>query len=391
MGSILARGLVAAGWSPAEIALCVRRPEHASELGGEGFRATVDPTEAVDGADLVVLATKPKDISAMIESVRDAISANQTVLSVAAGVQISTIEDALPGISVIRAMPNTPASLRKAATGYALGSLAGHQHEQLVKHALSSVGLAIRVEESMLNAVTAVSGSGPAYVFYLAEAMAAAGVELGLEPGIATQLANQTVLGAGAMLTGEGLAGEGVDPATLREHVTSPGGTTAAAIEVLENNDFKQLVADALRAARDRARRIGLANWADEFGWRIGLSTARRPGGQGLAPLNSDARKSPSFEPGGGSSRFASRKSVDRKRRLMRLPHPLTAAPNAATMPPPTRRPIPRTIRVCHQKNPPRIPKNAASQKPSAASTPTPIPARPTLCGINSSTLSETM
>jgi pyrroline-5-carboxylate reductase len=252
MGTTLARGLLGAGWPPQLLTLCVRRPEHASALEEEGFSATLDPTAAVSDADLIVLATKPKDISAVVASIQGDLRPDQTVLSVAAGVRIGAIEADLPQNPIVRSMPNTPSALGKGAAGYALGTHADESHEEQVRRVLGTVGIAVRVEESALNAVTAVSGSGPAYVFYLAEAMTAAGVELGLDPDVAADLANHTVFGAGAMLVAQE-----ADAAELRRQVTSPGGTTAAAIEVMQAADLEGLIDQALRAARDRADEMG--------------------------------------------------------------------------------------------------------------------------------------
>ncbi len=252
MGTIIADGLQRAGWTSDSVTLCARRPERAEELARAGYRATTNASDAAAGADLIVLATKPKDIPAVLESIQATVRAGQTVLSVAAGVTIATIEAALPGAAVVRAMPNTPAALGRGATGFAMGRHTTDSDEELVRSVLGAIGICVEVPEGDLDAVTALSGSGPAYVFRLAEAMQEAGVALGLDPEVATTLASHTVAGAGDMLVWRP---EGA--AELRKQVTSPGGTTAAALDVLESGGLVDLIREAMTAARHRATELG--------------------------------------------------------------------------------------------------------------------------------------
>ncbi len=252
MGAMIANGLVRSGWAQDSLVLCARRQDRIDELAALGFPATIDPLAAIDGAAIIVLATKPKDIRAVLDTIGDHVSKSQIVLSVAAGVEIATLEDALPRNPVIRAMPNTPAALGKGATGFAAGSHASEADIEMVRSVLGSVGIVVQVTEDQLNAVTALSGSGPAYVFLLAEALQSAGTALGLEAAAATELAHHTIAGAGAMLV-ERMA----DASALRDQVTSPGGTTAAALEVLSDAGFVHIIEAALTAARDRAAELG--------------------------------------------------------------------------------------------------------------------------------------
>ncbi len=255
MGTMIADGLVRSGWSRDSLVMCARRPERVEELTAFGYSATTDPIAAIADADIIVLSTKPKDIGALLSAIRDHITAEQIVLSVAAGIEIATMEAALPNNPLFRAMPNTPAGLGKGATGFAAGSLATRSDIETVRRVLETVGIAVQVTEDQLNAVTALSGSGPAYVFLLAEAHQSAGRALGLDDDVATTLSAHTIAGAGAMLV-EGIA----DAQALRQQVTSPGGTTAAAVDVMLDASFLEIIEQALVAARDRAAELGQAD-----------------------------------------------------------------------------------------------------------------------------------
>ena len=173
-------------------------------------------------------------------------------MSLAAGVPIATYEAALPGVPVVRVMPNTPAAVGMAMSAYAAGAHATDEHLAIADAILGSFGDAVQVEEPMLDAVTAVSGSGPAYVFLLAEAMEQAGVGLGLDPATATRLVEQTIAGAGKLLAGSSQTAE-----ELRIAVTSPKGTTAAALGRFAEGGFNELVAEALQAAAARSVELG--------------------------------------------------------------------------------------------------------------------------------------
>ncbi|HLU52887.1 MAG TPA: pyrroline-5-carboxylate reductase [Acidimicrobiia bacterium] len=253
MGEALLRGLRAAGWSPDEITVAARRPERAAAVhAATGQPVLLDPTEAVAGRAVVVVATKPRDVVALLDQVDKAIHPPQTVLSVAAGVPIRLFEERLPGVAVIRAMPNTPALVGEGVTGIAAGTHADDDAIEAASTVLGAVGVVRRMEEANLDAVTAVSGTGPAYVFLLAEALTEAAIREGIPRDVAEVLVHQTVRGAGHLLTETGLG-----PSELRGQVTSPGGTTAAAMHVLEERGFRALVEDAVQAAAERARQLG--------------------------------------------------------------------------------------------------------------------------------------
>lgn len=252
MGTMIANGLVRSGWSRDSLVMCARRPARVEELIALGYSATTDPIAAIADADIIILSTKPKDLGAVLVGIRDHVAKRQIVLSVAAGIEIATMEAALPDNPLFRAMPNTPASLRKGATGFAAGSLATRSDIETVRRVLETVGIAVQVPEDQLNAVTALSGSGPAYIFLLAEALQSAGRALGLDDDVASTLTAHTIAGAGAMLVA-GLA----DAHTLRQQVTSPGGTTAAAVDVMLDAGFPDIIERALVAARERAVELG--------------------------------------------------------------------------------------------------------------------------------------
>jgi pyrroline-5-carboxylate reductase len=180
------------------------------------------------------------------------VAVTQTVVSLAAGVTTQAYESQLGAVPVVRAMPNTPALVREGVTGIAPGTHAGPAHLDVVREILGAVGTVRVMEESLLDAVTAVSGTGPAYVFLLAEALTEAAMREGLPRDVAEGFVHQTIRGAGHLLTNTDKS-----PAQLRYEVTSPGGTTAAAMHVLEEKGFRAVVEDAVRAAALRARELG--------------------------------------------------------------------------------------------------------------------------------------
>ncbi|MCI0544261.1 MAG: pyrroline-5-carboxylate reductase [Actinobacteria bacterium] len=255
MGEALASGLLAAGWAPDEIALCVRRAERAEELSRLiGSPVTFDVAEAISGRDVVVVAVKPRDVAVVLETMAGGIRPGQTLLSLAAGVTTVTYETGLGEVPVVRAMPNTPALVREGVTGIAAGRYATAQHLEAAKEVLGAVGTVKVMDEGLLNAVTAVSGTGPAYVFLMAEALTEAAMREGLPRDVAESFVNQTIRGAGHLLTDTTKS-----PAQLRYEVTSPGGTTAAAMHILEERGFRALVEDAVRAAAIRSGELGAA------------------------------------------------------------------------------------------------------------------------------------
>lgn len=252
MGESLLRGLLAAGWATDDISLAVRRPERARTLAETGCHTTLDVAEAAKGRRVVVVASKPRDVASIIEPIVSVVGGDQVVVSVAAGVPTSFIEDLLRGVPVVRAMPNTPAHVGEGVTGLAPGTLVDEDAMRAVRVVLEAVGVVRTMDETLMDAVTAVSGTGPAYVFLLAEALAEAAVREGIQRDVAEVIVNQTIRGAGHLLT------ESDDRASeLRAQVTSPGGTTAAAVHLLEERGFRALVEDAVRAAAERSRQLG--------------------------------------------------------------------------------------------------------------------------------------
>ncbi|HEY7583340.1 MAG TPA: pyrroline-5-carboxylate reductase [Acidimicrobiia bacterium] len=252
MGEALAAGLLNAGWEPSELTLVVRRPERVAQLQQRtGIEVALSPHGAA-GRDVVVISVKPRDVAALLGELKGALRPGQVLLSIAAGVPTSIYESALGDVAVVRAMPNTPALVKEAVTGMAAGRHAGEQDLEKARLVLEAVGGVQQLDEGLLDAVTAVSGTGPAYVFLLAEALTEAAVREGLPRDIAESFVNQTIRGAGHLLT-ETERG----PFELRSQVTSPGGTTAAAVHVLEERGFRALVEDAVRAAAQRARELG--------------------------------------------------------------------------------------------------------------------------------------
>jgi pyrroline-5-carboxylate reductase len=253
MGGALASGLLRAGWQPEELTMAARRPERAEHLEKEtGVRTVLDPAEAAAGKQVVVVSVKPRDVPGLLSQLAGSLGGDQVLVSLAAGVPISMYEQRFPGVAVVRAMPNTPALVGEGITAYAVGQGAGKRAVERAASVLAAVGPTVRLDEQLLDAVTAVSGTGPAYVFLLAEALIEAAIREGLPRDVAERLIEQTVKGAGVLLVETGL-----NPAELRAQVTSPAGTTAAAVHILEERGFRALLEDAVRAAAQRSREMG--------------------------------------------------------------------------------------------------------------------------------------
>jgi pyrroline-5-carboxylate reductase len=253
MGEALVSGLLAAGWESEDLSLCVRRLERGDELAHQtGCRVSLEAEEAIRGRNVVVVAVKPRDVPDLLEKLAGEVEESQVVVSLAAGVTTQAYEAQLGPVPVVRAMPNTPALVREGVTGLAPGSHAGAHHLDVAREVLGAVGAVRIMEENLMDAVTAVSGTGPAYVFLLAEALTEAAMREGLPRDVAENFVHQTIRGAGHLLTETGKS-----PARLRHEVTSPGGTTAAAVHVLEEKGFRALVEDAVRAAAIRAHELG--------------------------------------------------------------------------------------------------------------------------------------
>jgi len=254
MGSALLGGLLDSGWEDADLCVAEADPErrHATETAHPGVRVVPSPAWAVADADVAVVAVKPGDVRTALESAMTALRADTLVLSIAAGVTIAMIEDCVPGRPVVRAMPNTPALVRQGASAIAGGTTAIDVHLDLAERLLGAVGVVVRVDEKLLDAVTGLSGSGPAYVFLVAEAMVEAGVLTGLPRDVAETLVVQTLMGSAALLDEGGESAE-----RLRAAVTSPGGTTAAGLRELESHGVRVAFLDAVAAATRRSIELG--------------------------------------------------------------------------------------------------------------------------------------
>lgn len=253
MGEAIVRGLLTADWSPETVTAMVRTVARSEELHAElGIKADVKAGEVVPGAGVVVVAVKPKDMPSVLAEIGPHIDADAVVVSVAAGVTIEAIEALLPGRAVVRSMPNTPSIVGEGVTGVSVGSTTTSDHLARAVAVMEAVGSVEVLDEAVLDAVTAVSGTGPAYVFLLAEALIEAAIREGMSRRVAESFVHQTIRGAGHLLTETGLGAP-----RLRSQVTSPGGTTAAAVHVLEERGFRALVEDAVRAAAKRSRELG--------------------------------------------------------------------------------------------------------------------------------------
>ncbi len=226
-------------------------PQAARRWQAHGVTVT-DNAQAVDGASVVIVATKPADVSAVLVEVAARLAPGVLVISLAAGVGLALLEAHVPpGTAVIRVMPNTPAIIGQGMSAMSPGAGCTPEQVELARRLLSACGQVVTVPEHQQNAVTAVSGSGPAYVFYLLEAMIDAGVLLGLARPVATELAVQTVYGAAAMAQRDG-----AHPTLLREQVTSPGGTTAVALRTLDAGGVRAAMMEAVEAAARRSAEL---------------------------------------------------------------------------------------------------------------------------------------
>ena len=249
MGETLLAGLVRAGRAADDIVVTERRADRAQELRDKHGVDVVSNVVAAEKADTLVFVVKPQDMGALCDEIAAHVRPGALVVSLAAGITTEFLESHLPaGCPVVRVMPNTPALVDQGMSAVAAGAHCDEAHLEEAESLLRAVGRVVRLDEKHLDAVTAISGSGPAYIFYVAEAMIEAGVFLGLPRSTATELVVQTFYGAATMLreTGE-------HPSVLRENVTSPGGTTVAALRTLDDHKVRAAFISALEAARDRS------------------------------------------------------------------------------------------------------------------------------------------
>jgi pyrroline-5-carboxylate reductase len=255
MGSALASGLVQAGAVGADRILCADPQRHRLAASAEelGVRLTADNGEVVERADILVLAVKPHTMEAMLRGIGESLRPEQLVLSIAAGVRVAAIERHLPAdVPVVRAMPNSCAQVNTGACAICAGTRATERHLQTASAVFSAVGSVITVSESMMDAVTALSGSGPAYVYLMIEALIDGGVKVGLPRDVAYRLTVQTVLGAATMALESGR-----HPAELKDMVATPSGTTIAALAALEQSGFRSALMTAVEKATERSRELG--------------------------------------------------------------------------------------------------------------------------------------
>ncbi|MEI7777977.1 MAG: pyrroline-5-carboxylate reductase [Actinomycetes bacterium] len=252
MGEALLSGLLRSGRTPADLLVAERRPDRATELRERYGVDVVSNLEAATRADTLLLVVKPQDMDALLSEIAGVVTPATLVISLAAGITTAFIESRLvAGVAVVRVMPNTPALVDEGMSAISGGTNCDELHLAAAETLLGSVGRVLRVPEKHQDAVTAISGSGPAYIYYVVEAMIEAGVLLGLPRVTSSELVVQTLFGAATMLreTGE-------HPTVLRENVTSPAGTTVAALRELDDHKVRAAFLSAMEAARDRSREL---------------------------------------------------------------------------------------------------------------------------------------
>mmetsp|Transcript_30789 Transcript_30789/g.49807 ORF Transcript_30789/g.49807 Transcript_30789/m.49807 type:complete len:285 (-) Transcript_30789:407-1261(-) len=239
--------------SPEEIYVSSRREESLEGLGDLGVHTSTDNHSIACNCGIVILCVKPDVLGSVLEQLKDAITPSHLVVSIAAGVPISYIEERLPASTrVVRIMCNTPAIIAESASAFSLGTYASAQDGEAVSQIFGALGIVLQVKEKQLDAVTGLSGSGPAYVFIMIEALADGGVRAGLPRDVAHQLAVQTVIGSAKMVLMSDK-----HPAQLKDNVASPGGTTIAGIHALERGGFRACLINAVVSATEQSKKLG--------------------------------------------------------------------------------------------------------------------------------------
>ncbi|GAA4891122.1 pyrroline-5-carboxylate reductase [Tessaracoccus lubricantis] len=251
MGEALIAGWLASGIPSSDVVIVDAHEPRVREIEERHGVTGVSLDEAAQ-ADTVVLAVKPHQVDGILRAAADSLGESSLVVSIAAGVTLAQLQGAAPGRAVVRVMPNTPALVGKGMAGIVRGERATDEHVARVRGLMGAVGKAVVIDEGHLDALTALSGSGPAYVFYVAEAMIEGGVHQGLTRAEATELVTQTLVGSAAML-----AETGKSATQLREMVTSPAGTTAAALRALDDHGVRAAFLDAIEACRNRGLEMG--------------------------------------------------------------------------------------------------------------------------------------
>jgi pyrroline-5-carboxylate reductase len=256
IGEVLLSGLLRAGWPVGRLLATARRPERAKEISERYGVRVVSNEAALAEADVLAIAVKPQDASALMAELGPKVPADKLLITLCAGLPTTFFAKFVPeGTPVVRVMTNTPALVDEAMTAISPGAHATADHLGVAEEMFSPLGRTIRLPESQQDAVTALSGSGPAYFYYLVEAMTDAGILLGLPRQVAHDLIVQTAIGSAIMLRDSG-----EHPVKLREAVTSPAGTTISAVRELENHRVRAALLSALEAARDRARELAAQN-----------------------------------------------------------------------------------------------------------------------------------
>ncbi len=253
MGEALFSGMLRAGIAPSSVVAAVRRDDRAKALTQAYGVEVTDAQSAAQRADTLVITVKPQDMASLLHEIAPSVKSDQLVISVAAGITTKYIESMIGAdVAVVRVMSNTPVLVDEAMSVISAGRFASEQHLRRTEELLRPVGKVLRIPESQQDAATALSGSGPAYVYFLVEAMVDAGILLGMPRSTALEMVKQAVYGAATMLQESG-----EHPVILREAVTSPGGTTISAIRELERHGVRAALLAAIEAARDRGRELG--------------------------------------------------------------------------------------------------------------------------------------
>ena len=254
MGAAFAKGVVTSGSiKAADVTVADLDEKRLSRLAQDlGVNTTADSVFAAKSADIVLLAIKPGIVPVVLDGIRGALITSKLVISIAAGVCLEALESRVPeGVGVIRVMPNTPCQVGAGAIAFCAGKAVTREQVEIAKGIFNAVGISYEVPEKLISAVTGLSGSGPAYVYVMIEALSDAGVRVGLPRDTATRLAAQTVYGAAKMVLDEGQ-----HPAALKDQVTSPGGTTIAGIDALEKAGFRSALIEAVKAATKRSEEL---------------------------------------------------------------------------------------------------------------------------------------
>ena len=252
MGEALISGLVSSRFPKAQIVFTEKRADRAREISSKYGAREVDLTELAKSSDVILLVVKPQDLEQLLVSIEAGLNKSATLVSFAAGKTTNFVSKIVgPNISIIRVMPNTPTLIGLGMAAISLGKSVNTEQAKFVSEFLATCGKVISIEENLQDAVTALSGSGPAYFFAFVEEMIKSGISLGLSSDQATTLAIQTMVGSAAMLEQSGKSAT-----TLRENVTSPNGTTAAALQVFSDSNLGAIVTKAMTAARDRSQEL---------------------------------------------------------------------------------------------------------------------------------------